>query len=121
VAHYYITKDASTDGMPDGAEKYASLPDYRDSKYFWLVPPIAMINAKWCWSHGVQATGKFFLWGIWFPKKPHYPRDGRYPGEVMKILLTEKLDLSGVSSQVLCTAPRFLDTEIARLVQRQVF
>lgn len=97
IAHYYIAQEASKEDMPEHAEDYASLPDYRDSKYFWLVPPAGIVTEQWCWSHAVQATGYFGSGAALYPKKPSYPGDGRYPGEVMKVLVTEKLDLSNVT------------------------
>ena len=82
VAHYYIAKEASLlKAVPPGVEEYASLPDYEENRYHWFVPPIGVMRALWCWSHGTQGAGSVLSGPIRYPKKPTYPDDGRYPGQ----------------------------------------
>ncbi len=108
IAHYVITKEAlGNEGVT--MAPYANLPDAWPSQtglLGWLDTGI-----YFRWSHGVIDHGHYNLYigTAWVPKKPTYPDDGRYPGQVMKELLDNKLDNSG---------GKWGDSAILRLVQK---
>ncbi len=91
IAHYIITKEALG---TNGAEvaPYSNLPDVWPSQ----TGPLAWLDTGiyFRWSHGVIDNGHYnvYLGLAWLPKKPTFPDDGRYPGEVMKDLIAHKFD-----------------------------
>ncbi len=103
IAHYLIAREAAKQkGIRDKdypLEHYANLPDYEPSKELSVVKGIGpQVTDYFCWSHGVIDKGLHRTsLIIVLPKVPEYADDGRYPGPVMKSLLTEKLDLRGIS------------------------
>ena len=115
IAHYLITRAAAKQmGIHDPnhrVEDYANLPDYEDSKKwnFFDANEVGLgqqITRKFCWSHAVIDKGILDVSDtikinsepckLVAPAKPTYPDDGRYPGPVMKELITKKLDLRGI-------------------------
>ena len=91
IAHYIITKEAlGTSGSE--VAPYSNLPDAWSSQegiLAWLDTGV-----YFRWSHGVIDHGHYnvYLGFAWIPKKPTFPDDGRYPGQVMKELIEHKLD-----------------------------
>ncbi|MBD3183491.1 hypothetical protein GF312_14445 [Candidatus Poribacteria bacterium] len=103
IAHYLIAREAATQkGIRDKdhpLEHYANLPDYEPSKELSVVQGVGQkVTDYFCWSHGVIDKGLHRTsLIIVLPKVPEYADDGRYPGPVMKSLITEKLDLRGIA------------------------
>ena len=103
IAHYLIAREAAKQkGIRDKdhpLEHYANLPDYEPSKELSVVQGVGQkVTDYFCWSHGVIDKGLHRTsLIIVLPKVPEYADDGRYPGPVMKSLITEKLDLRGIA------------------------
>lgn len=120
IAHYLIARAAAHQkGIwnPDHrVEHYANLPDYEESKQMSYIDGVTLaigqkVTKPFCWSHAVHDNGILNVGRIYVflppappifvklvaPTKPTYPDDGRYPGAVMKELLTRKLDLRNIA------------------------
>ena len=93
IAHYIITKEAlGSEGVT--VAPYANLPDAWPSQtglLAWLDTGV-----YFRWSHGVIDHGHYnaYIGTVWLPKKPTFPDDGRYPGQIMKKLIEHKINNS---------------------------
>jgi hypothetical protein len=118
IAHYIIAKFVRYEkgiSYPAGykfrLEHYSNLPDYIDSQKFGMGDGASagkVLTMAFCWSHGAQDTGNsivglftkadgYLSYNLIAPDCPIYPDDGRYPGFVMKELITKKLNLPTIT------------------------
>ena len=107
-----ITQEAAkglgmTDNESHALARYASLPDYIDSKegsqwnYIPCSGPGKQISEYFCWSHGAQEQGVVnSTLSIDCPLEALYPDDGRYPGPIMKELLINNMPTFTITDNI---------------------